>query len=284
MEAEAAPSAKIKEPGFFYNFDATIVVAVLLAIGFAVAWATVGRGEALRGFAAEAVILAVTFAVARQWLPWEDAPRERVKRPKTELTIGLIAYAAWLIGAVMLFSGGRASLWLALGTLLPIGVMAWGRYGAVGWGLRISRAGDWLLVAVMSLAVFGMSRLLDLWLPSRELFEPAGAALLPYSIGGNVLLSRLIFIVLVEFFFRVFLQPRLAAFLPGRWAVVAQAALYSAAYLPLYLIGNSYPLPYAIALTLVLSNGILAGYLYRKTGSLPLLILLHLFAFPRYGL
>jgi membrane protease YdiL (CAAX protease family) len=89
---------------------------------------------------------------------------------------------------------------------------------------------------------------------------------------------------LEELFFRVYLQPRLAAYLPGRWAVVVQAALYSAAFLPLYLIGNDYPLPYSIALVLVLTNGVMAGYFWRKTGNLWLLILLHLFAFSRYGL
>jgi len=53
---------------------------------------------------------------------------------------------------------------------------------------------------------------------------------------------------------------------------------------PMYMFANGYSLPFSLALTLALTNGVLAGYFWRKTGSLPLLILLNLLAFTRWGL
>jgi hypothetical protein len=55
-------------------------------------------------------------------------------------------------------------------------------------------------------------------------------------------------------------------------------------FTPMYLFANGYGLPHSLALTMVLTNGVLAGYFWRKTGSLPLLIVLNLLAFTRWGL
>ena len=275
--------------GFFANFDVTVAVVALLAAGFAITFITVGPWEAVRNFAVEAVILGATFWVARTYLPWEDAPRERVKQPRFELAAGLVGYALLVYGAVRMFSGQSAWALLAAGMLIPVTVLLAHRYSAAAWGLRLPRGRDWAVLVIVALLVFGISFVASKLLPQGEIAAPAGDALSQFPVGGSLLAAAVLAAVLEELFFRVYLQPRLAAYLPGRWALFWQAVLFSLAYLPLYLIasvseGNHYSLPYALSLTLVLSNGILAGYFWRKTGSLPLLILLHLLAFSRWDL
>lgn len=270
--------------GFFANFDVTVAVAALLAVGFAITLATVGLWEAVRNFAVEAVILGATFWVARQYLPWEDAPRERVKHPRFELAAGLVAYALLVYGAVRMFSGQSAWALLAAGMLIPVAILLAHRYGAKAWGLVLPRTRDWGVLIVVAALVFGISRGADILLPQGEIPVPADMALQNFGVGGSVLAALVLAAILEELFFRVYLQPRLAAYLSGRWALLWQAVLFSAAYFPLFYIANGYSLTYSAALTLALSNGILAGYFWRKTGSLPLLILLHLLAFSRWGL
>lgn len=288
----------MKEPGFFRNYDTSVVIGVMLAAGLLITFATVGAGAALRGFLAEAIILGATFYVARQYLPWKDAPKIRLKGPRRELIIGLVGYALLLVGAVAYVRGQLAWPWLVVGMLLPLVTMVAAGYGGRAWGLRMPKPAEVGVLAVVILATYGLSRILGAVLPARELPGPVllqffGTDL--WVVGSdlvaslsNSLRSGIVAVIAVtafeEIFFRVFLQPRLAAYLPGRWALFVQAVLYSAAFLPLYLIGSSYPVPYAFALVLVLTNGVLAGYFWRKTGNLWLLILLHLFAFPRYGL
>lgn len=273
-----------KESGFFANFDVSVVVALLLAAGFAITFATVGPWEAVRNFAVEALILGAAFWVARTYLPWEDAPRERVKKPLFELAAGVVGYALLVYGAVRLFNGQNAWALLAAGMLIPVAVLLAQRYSAAAWGLRLPRGRDWVVLAIVVLLVFGISFVAGRLLPAGEIAAPADAALAQFPVAGSLLAAAVLAAVLEELFFRVYLQPRLAAFVSGRWALFWQAALFSAAYLPLYLVANGYSLPYSVAMTLVLSNGILAGYFWRKTGSLPLLILLHLLAFSRWGL
>ncbi len=268
---------------FLQQFDVSVVVTILLVAGFAITWTSVGPGAALRGFAAQLVILAVTFYVARQYLHWKDAPKDRVKRPRIELIVGLIAYAFWFVGAVELFRGASALPWLLAGVLLPAVILIYGRYGRRAWGLKMPQAGEVVVLAVIVALTYALSRVFGAVLPASEVL-PATVALESHVIGGSLIASLVLAAVLEELFFRVYLQPRLAAYLPGRWALFAQALLYSAAFLPLYLIGSHYSLPYSLALVMVLSNGIMAGYFWRKTGNFPLLVLLHLLAFSRYGL
>lgn len=276
----------MKEPGFFHNYDTSVVIAVLMAIGLAIALITVGPGVATRSFLAEAVILAVTFAVARQYLPWKDAPKERIKGPRRELIMGLVGYLLVLVGVRAYFEDGLAWPWLAAALLLPVVALVAAGYGPKSWGLRLPKPAEVGVLAVVILATYGLSRLLGSILPARELSGLPAENLVARAFTGvsSAAVVLVVAAALEEIFFRVYLQPRLAAYLPGRWAVVVQAALYSAAFLPLYLIGNDYPMPYSLALVFVLTNGVMAGYFWRKTGNLWLLILLHLFAFSRYGL
>lgn len=275
-----------KATGFFANFDVSVVVILLLAAGFAIALVTVGLWEAARNFAVEAVILGATFWVARTYLPWEDAPRERIKNPLFELAAGLVGYALLVFGAVRLFNGQSAWALLTAGMLIPVAVLLAHRYSAVAWGLRMPRGRDWLVLAAVAVLVFGISRVADIFLPQGEIAAPLDvyAALREVTIIGLIPGAFILWAIFQELFFRVYLQPRLAAYLSGRWALFWQAVLFSAAYFPLYFCANRYSLPYSAALTLILSNGILAGYFWRKTGSLPLLVFLNLLAFTRWGL
>ncbi len=79
------------------------------------------------------------------------------------------------------------------------------------------------------------------------------------------------------------IQPRLAHYVGLSWAIFLQAFLFAAGHLPQKLLSNELPLSVAIAYTLLLDNGLIAGYLWRRERSLLLLALLHLFAFPRFG-
>lgn len=276
----------MKEPGFFNNYDSSVVIGILMAIGLVVTLIVVGPGEATRSFLAEAIILAATFAVARQYLPWKDAPKERIKGPRRELLMGLVGFVLLVFGAAEGFRGNISWPWLLGAMLLPVIAMVSAGYGPRAWGLRMPKPAEVGVLAVVILLVYGLSRGLGAILPPRELGGAPGENAIAGALSflGNHVVMLVVAAALVEIFFRVYLQPRLAAYLPGRWAVVVQAALYSASFLPLYLIGNRYPVTYAAALVLVLTNGVLGGYFWRKTGNLWLLILLHLFAFGRYGL
>ncbi|MCL4257863.1 MAG: CPBP family intramembrane metalloprotease [Anaerolineales bacterium] len=276
----------MKEPGFFNNYDTSVVIGILLAIGFGIALIVVGPGFATRNFLAEAIILAATFAVARQYLPWKDAPKERLKGPRRELLMALLGYVLIMVGARAHYTFGLAWPWLAGAMLLPVIAMVSAGYGPKAWGLRLPKPSEIGVLAVVILLTYGLSRALGAVLPASELpSEDVVNLVAPaFTTIGNVVVVAVLAAILEEIFFRVYLQPRLAAYLPGRWAVLVQALMYSAAFLPLYLFGNRYPLPLAGALVLVTTNGVLAGYFWRKTGNLWLLILLHLLAFGRYGL
>ena len=87
-----------------------------------------------------------------------------------------------------------------------------------------------------------------------------------------------------ELLLRVTLQPRLARFLPLGWAILMQALLFMAAHLPQQIIQYHRPLILASGYLLTVDNGLIGGYLWYRTRSLPLLVILHLFAYPRFGI
>lgn len=87
-----------------------------------------------------------------------------------------------------------------------------------------------------------------------------------------------------ELYFRAYLQPRLAHYLPVGWAIVLQALLFSAAHLPQHVIRFGYSWPLVLAELFSSGNGMIGGYRWWRTRSLPLLTVLHLFAYPRFGL
>ncbi len=288
----------MKLPKLENTADVGILIVVLMLLGLAVTWPLLGQWEALRGFGVELLILTVTFYIARQYLPWEDAPRERIRRPNPELWVGLLGFVVVYIVWPFVSGEGGLAAFLAPGILAAVTLAAL-RYGRAAWGLRWPSGRELIVLAVVAAVAVGFSRLFGGLLPPSEVrlfaaqrplipglmldFSQAGASLLP------ALVSVFVTVVSYELFFRVFLQTRLAQVLPGRWALFAQAALYFAAgMLPLLIVSRNAPgvFPPAFVLTpfAMLSNGVLAGYFWRKTGSLPLLVLLHLLAFVRWGL
>lgn len=292
------------------NADVGVALGAILAAGFAAAWWLIGPYEALRGFAVEALILAATFYVARQWLPWEDAPRVRIKQPRPEMFIALAGFAFFYV-AWPLLSNIDDPVGMFLNTMfanvitgvLVITALIAFKYEREAWGLHWPTGRELLVLAGVTAISIGLSILFGQWLPFSEAYPNYGPVrpLMPgtflWNLGaaqstGSSLVPILLFIFLLsvtgqELFFRVYLQARLAHYLPGRWALFAQAAIFTAAtLLPIYLLTNGTGLlpPPLLTQVAVLSNGILAGYFWRKTGSLPLLILLHVFAFSRWGL
>lgn len=289
------------------NADAGALIAALFVLAFFVALAAIGPWEAVRGLAVELAILGATFWVARQYLPWEDAPRERIQRPRWELTLALLGFALIFVVWPLFFrAGDTESLFMnvmlanaVLGALVAAALLPFG-YSPAGWGWRLPTQRELGVLAAVAAIAIGFSWLAGVGLPPSEAASVVGPArpLLPgvmlWSFGNSAssdLLPMLISIFALsvlgqELFFRIYLQPRLASYLPGRWALFVQAALYYAAcVLPFFVLTNGALSPaFLLTQAAALSNGVLAGYFWRKTGSLPLLILLHALAFARWGL
>jgi membrane protease YdiL (CAAX protease family) len=101
-----------------------------------------------------------------------------------------------------------------------------------------------------------------------------------------VLLGQILFNAAIpeELYLRVYLQPRLARYVPLSWAIFIQAILFAAIHLPRDVLRLGYSWPLALASLFSLSNGVIGGYFWSKTRSLPVLIVLHLFAYSRIGL
>jgi membrane protease YdiL (CAAX protease family) len=269
------------------------LLAIVLAygLGFALALAGTGIGEASRGFLAEGVILALGLGAAHALL--RDRPVEAmpVKRPGLELGLGLMVLALTAAVAIAYYRGAawlRLPLGLAL-YALPLGVFVLGSYGASALGLSPGPRRGWLAVGLIVVINIVVGVLGGQLLPPGELPTPPGADLAEGIRGpldvlallGQPLLGAAI---PEELYLRVYLQPRLARFMPLGWAIVVQALLFSALHLPRSVLRLGYAWPLALASVFHLCNGVLGGYLWSKTRSLPLLAALHLFAYPRIGL
>lgn len=85
-----------------------------------------------------------------------------------------------------------------------------------------------------------------------------------------------------ELFFRVFIQTRLEKLLPTALAIIIQGLIFSIIHIPsnaIYLGWGWNILPH-LANTLLLTNGIIGGYLWHRTKNLPILILYHWTTYP----
>jgi membrane protease YdiL (CAAX protease family) len=288
--------------------DVGILIGMILLLGFLLAWPLLGLWEAVRGFLVELVVLGATFYIARQYLPWEDAPRERIVNPGRELLLSAVGFIVFIIVWPLLLPVGDVeslyiNLMFAFASLLVFSaaVMVPFRYSLKAWGLRLPTSRELLVLLAVAVVGIGLSLLFGSLLPASEVPEYVNPArpLLPGALLWSfwesasqnnfaMLMVVGVFVLSVvgqELFFRVYLQARLAQYLPGRWALFAQAALYFVAcMLPLYLLVGGLPPAFMLTQAAVLSNAVLAGYFWRKTGSLPLLVLLHLLAFVRWGL
>jgi hypothetical protein len=145
----------------------------------------------------------------------------------------------------------------------------------------------WLaLVAIVLLNVF--FAFIYRQLPAGEAPTPQGADLAEEISGPLSVLVLLGSILLIaalpeELVLRVGFQPRLAAFMGIGLAIVVQALLFSMGHVPQQMLRYERSPLIALAYVLPIENGLIAGYMWYRTKSLPLLLLLHLFAFPRFG-
>lgn len=270
-------------------------VTLLLFLGYVLGGVIllfrVGPWEAFREVVVNGALvaawLAAVHALMRQQPP---RPLPPLRQPRLELlwsvavlaaalTIVTIGYGQWFSlprrTHVAIIYAGVALLFLYL------------RYPPSGWGLRWpSRRGWMALGAVILLNI--AAGVLRVWLPSGEQVGPIGVDLAEEVASGATVFALFLSILLgaalpEELLLRVLLQPRLAHYLGLSWAVFLQAFLFSLGHLPQKMLGNELPVSVALAHTLLLSNGLIAGYLWYKERSLLLLVLVHLFAFWRLG-
>lgn len=292
---EARPRAEIGSQGGGERKILTrgLILALALAYlaGFVLVQANAGLWEAVRSFGVEAVILALWLWVANRLLSDLPVQPGTIKRPLLELGIGLAGLAGLLALTAGAFQGVSWMVWPARTAqyLIALGVLSFLDYDWKDVGIALPPPRVWLaLLAVIAINIVA-SLLFARFLPPGErsgvfdsnLFQALGdPTVILRTLGQILLLSSLP----EELFFRVFLLPRLARFMPLNAAVLVQALLFSTAHLPreLFALGNPWPL--ALATVFLLANGVIGGYFWLKGRSLPVQILLHLFAYSRFGL
>jgi membrane protease YdiL (CAAX protease family) len=222
-------------------------------------------------------------------LPTPELPR--IRQPRIELALLLAALLGMMsLAAIQYIGQYYAPTWLyyLLSYGMVLGIFVAGGYGARGLGLTLPPRRAWLGVA----AVIGLNIITAaiFWiLPAGEAADlPAEdlAQQLTTPLSVLVLFLGLLFRAALpeELVLRVGIQPRLASFIPVGWAIVVQALLFSAGHFPQEFISYGRPFLLSIGYLLPIENGLLAGYLWYRTRSLPLLLLVHLFAFPRFGI
>jgi len=196
------------------------------------------------------------------------SPRVRGRRkvtfiyPRREALYALAGFFVIFALAVIYYerpgsSGLRASLILAGLSALPFIALLFFRrqpLRSAGWGSANLRIGLLVGLALALLTIFLRNRFNDI---VRGL-PPEQITLLLYWLG---------ICLLEESIFRGYIQPRLAAWLGEIPGWVLAAALFALWRLPLWLSGGQ-PLSAALPdLGLAFAQGILLGYIQRKTGS-----------------
>lgn len=252
----------------------------------------VGPWEAVRQAAVGGLLAFGWLFALRQILRDSPIPElPAIRRPRIELVLLLVSLLG-MVSMVAVRYGGQYDLpsWptylLSYGVVIAIVVA--GGYGRRGLGLTLPPRRAWLGVG----AVIGLN------VVAGVVFQmlPAGeAADLPAEDLAQQLTGPLSVLVLFlgllvraalpeELVLRVGIQPRVARFIPVGWAIVVQALLFSAGHFPQQFISYGKPLLLSIGYLLPIENGLLGGYLWYRTRSLPLLLIVHLFAYPRFGI
>ncbi len=280
MKEESAFTAKV-----------ILTIVLLYAISGVILFVYFGPWEAVRNVAVNGLILFIWLWSARRIL--RDVPMpasEPIRYPAIELVIalGLLGIAAgiavvgyanlldipsWVLPAVL--CGGVLILFFSLG------------YSKESLGLQWPSRRAWLALLVVIVVNFAAAALFQV-LPEGEAEQVARADLSNQITGPWTFITLLVSILLgaalpEELLLRVTLQPRLAQFMTIGWAILVQALLFSAAHLPQKIIGYQETWIVAIGYTLTVNNGLIGGYLWWRTRSLPLLLILHLLAYPRIG-
>jgi membrane protease YdiL (CAAX protease family) len=266
-----------------------LVVALYLAGGLIIL-VEVGPWAAIRDGAVNGLLVAAWLLAAHWLLRHEPLPSLPLRRPRLELLYSLLLLALTLLLVANAYTAflplpPRAFVWVIYaGVLLLLGLT---RYPAEAWGLSWPSGRGWaaLLAVILLNVTAGVLRAL---LPPSESQALVGVDMAEGLTSAAAVLLALLSILVgaalpEELLLRVTLQPRLARFVGISWAIFLQALLFSLGHLPQKLFANELPPLLALAYTLLLDNGIIAGYFWYRQRSLPLLLLLHLFAFPRFG-
>ena len=265
-------------------------IALLAGLGSG----AVGDGVAVMAF------MGVGFS-ALAWLVTlgERAPEAPVRRPGFELLAVLIYLAAYAV----LFTGwglsafhaafrtGRLEAVLLLGLKLLVHVAGPALLVlAVGGELRplmrarINTRGFWLGLIVIGAAVVGLTLLIT---PSLKQLAGlhAAAPMLAITIGGSFVWLAIEAGLCEEFLFRAVLQTRLAAVFNSETAAVATAALvFALVHVPglwmrdgASVAGHSANLVQVIAYAIAVLSpaGLFLGFVWARTRSLLLVVLLH---------
>ena len=275
-----------------FTKDVIAVIVLCYAVSGVILLSQVGLWEMVRYVLINGVIV-----IAWLWsasIVLRDIPvpeTERILHPIFEvacLLVGLIVavglvtnrYASWLLLPDWLYYIAT------IGTVLILFIGLHYPISSLGLAWPSKRA--WLALLAVILVNFGAAILFQV-LPPGEKAEAPQSDLANQITGPLSILFLFVGLLFraalpEELLFRVGLQPRLARFVPLGWAILIQALLFSTAHLPQKLILYQEPLLLSLGYSLALDNGLISGYLWHRTRSLPLLLVLHLFAFPRWGI
>lgn len=275
-------------------FTKDVIAVIVLGYGISgiILFSQVGLWEMVRH-------VLVNGGIVMAWLWSTSAILRDLPLPESEPIKYPIFELVWLLTGLLFVVGLAANAyagWLPLprwlypftiyGTVLILFLGL--RYRLPSLGLAWPSKRAWLAVLAVVLINVGASIVFQI-LPSGERITSPQADLAnqltgPLSVlllmGGLVLQAALP----EELLLRVGIQPRLAQFLPVGWAILLQALLFNAGHLPQQLIRNQEPLILGIGYLIAVDNGLLGGYVWYRTRSLPLLLVLHLFAYPRFGI
>jgi len=262
------------------------------AISGIIVFSQVGLWEMIRHVVINGVIVIAWLWSANIILRQVPLPEaEPIRYPALELA-WLLAGLVLAVGLVANASAGWMPLprWLyylaTYGAVLILNVGL--RYQVRSLGIAWPPKRAWLALLATILISIAAAILFQV-LPSGE------GATVPQADLANQITGPLSVVVLVvglvfraalpeELLLRVGIQPRLAQFFPVGWAILVQALLFSAGHLPQRLILYDEPLLLSLGYLIAVDNGLIGGYLWHRTRSLPLLLLLHLFAYPRFGI
>lgn len=275
-----------------FTKDVVLAIGLLYAAAGIILFTQVGPWEAVRYVIINGLIVFAWLWSAERILCNTPIPDiEPIRRPAAELFCALAAIAI-VIGIVAINYAGWGTIpsWIFY-------LVIYGSVFAIFFGLRYpikelgitwpSKSGWWALFIAI-LVNFAATALFQI-IPKGESPPISPGDLASQTTGFLSILALFVGLLFraalpEELLFRITLQPRLARFLPVGWAILIQALLFSAAHLPQQLISYQRPFVLALGYLLTVDNGLIGGYLWYRTRSLPLLVILHLFAYPRFGI